>query len=232
MRLTPTPTNLHTAIRHLGAAFDQVDRPNPSATRTAPTPGEARLPGRLTLSGERYGAVLTALEAEAYVLRRAQTVVGLADGLLQHCENALRLDASDPDDSSAYGPPVDPQRLVAEATFDGRPLFDGRYALHVGGGRLDLPDLISRPATLDRVVPARRALSAFGENPIAERLEVVEATIRTTTLTRPLIADAAEAQHTADLSRREAAAAAPVAGDLTRRDSLETVRGRLVDLVI
>ena len=128
-------------------------------------------PGPLATAPARVAAVVRQLEAEAGTLDRAGRVSDTARGVLDGVETIHR-DADDADAGRAAG-----HALTRGARFEDRPLFDGRYSIHVGGGRLDLPDFTTAPPTPEAVGSLRDTLVGFKRDVIDRRLGIVRQAI-------------------------------------------------------
>jgi hypothetical protein len=234
-------TQLVAAMTHLGAA--------PRKRRTSRPGGAGDVAGGLPAGGERtYGlsaenlsAVIEALESEAYALRRAGTVASTAQAVLIQADDRLsegvelaerlagRTSMDDQQFHKLHRQVRDGRaavvRLTRNAAFAGVPLFDGRYRLQVGGGKLELPDLRHSVPTLAALRILRSQVETFRASVIDPRLAVVEATLVSTAQTRSMVSDQASAHHAA--ARLRHAALAGDAGALVQPPS----RGSLLDLV-
>lgn len=223
-------TNLSAALNRLDTAFRRVQQTTtPLATgqrinRAADGPAAM-------ISSENLSAVLEALEAEAYTLRRVDTVANTADGYLAAAADLLTDNAGlelqlantaglAPGEAEALRSRVaanrqSAARITSTAAFAGVPLFDGAFTLRVGGGRLELPDLATSAPTRNALATLRGEIGAFQKNIVGSRLRVVEATLLSAAQTRSMIRDTDFAQQTAELLRaRTLAATGLAAADL------------------
>ncbi len=140
------------------------------ATAPAATPPTADPPGaadRGTAAGAsagpaRVAAVVRQLEAEAGTLDHAGRATDAAAGVLDE------VSAVQQGGAAAAG-----HALTRDAQFEGRPLFDGRYRVQVGGGRLELPDFTSSAPTPEAVGRTRESLAGFRRDVIDRRLGIV-----------------------------------------------------------
>lgn len=229
---------LHTTLRHLGAALDQVQRTaEPLATGQRINRAADDVAG--LISSENLRAVMAALEAEAYTLRRADAVATAADGYLAEAStllidnqaldvqlantaglapgeaDALRMQATANEQAVA--------RITGNAAFNGVPLFDGSLNLRVGGGQLTLPDLAGSVPTQEALAALRGTIGAFQKNVVGGRLGVVEATLESTAQTQSMIRDTDFARQTAELVRAQTVAEASVAVASVQRANLGTL---------
>lgn len=204
--------HLAATLGRLGSAFQRVQKvttplaTGPQINRDTDTPAGL-------ISAENLSAVLEALESEAYVLRRVETIAHTADGYLAVASDLLDdnesivIQLTNPtmrasgqarmlrDQAAANRQAV--ARITSTAAFAGVKLFDGRYTLRVGGGRLDLPNLTNAPPTLHALAALREQVHAFKNDVVARRLEVVQATIMSTAQTRSMIRDTDFVRYTA-----------------------------------
>lgn len=209
---------LSATLGRLGQTFNRVQgRTTPLATgqqinRAADDPGGL-------ISSQNLSAVLEALEAEAYTLRRVDTIASTADGYLSVASDLLNDNAGlavqlanttglAPGEADALRNQFTTNRqsvarLTSTAAFAGVPLFDGRYSLQVGGGKLQLPDLVSSDPTRQALAVLRGEVGAFQKNIVSDRLQVVEATILSAAQTRSMIRDTDFSRQTAQLLRHQ-----------------------------
>ncbi|MEM6458368.1 MAG: hypothetical protein AAF710_03140 [Planctomycetota bacterium] len=142
--------------------------PPASAPRTA---GRAApsipAPTPPAISAASLGSVVAALKTEAATLRRADDAAAAADTVLTEAAGRL---AHPTRQNAAH-------RLTRDAAHADVPLFDGRFALHVAGATLRLPDFTSEPPTPPGVAAARGRVDTFRTRVVAPRLGVVEATL-------------------------------------------------------
>lgn len=195
------------------------------------------------ISSENLRAVLAALEAEAYTLRRADAVAATADGVLAEASGLL-IDnqglevqlantaglAAGEAEVLAYQVTANRQavaRLTGNAAFNGVPLFDGSMRLRVGGGQLDLPAIAGSVPTQQALATLRGQIGAFQGNVIAGRLRVVEATLESTAQTQSMIRDTDFARQTAELVRAQTLADAATAVATARNAG----SGTLLDVI-
>ncbi|MEM8738517.1 MAG: hypothetical protein AAGG38_08585 [Planctomycetota bacterium] len=170
---------------------------------------------------------MTALDAEANTLRRAQAAVRTADRHLVETSDLLadaaalraQLDrrsraASDVLLARLMNTRAAITRITTTAAFQGVPLFDGRYSLRVGGGRLELPDLVHSAPTRAALALLRGELEDFDAGIVSPRLQVVQDTLRSTATAGPLICDAGRARETAALLRTQTLGPGLAAGAL------------------
>ncbi|MEM1108043.1 MAG: flagellin [Planctomycetota bacterium] len=171
------------------------------------------------ISSENLRAVLASLEAEADTLRRADAVANTAEGALATASDLL-IDNAGLEVRLANTAGLAPgeaealriqfaanqqaaTRITGNAAFAGVPLFDGNFSLQVGGGRLELPDLVTSAPTQQALATLRGEIGAFQTNIVGSRLQIVEATILSTAQTQSMIRDTDFAQATAELVRNE-----------------------------
>ena len=173
-------------------------------------PGPARL-----AAPPNIDRVLAALAAEADTLRHAQAVAGLADQTLdasgRHARAAADLAQQllRPAELAAdqvlelRGRLADHHlalaRLTSAAAYRGVPLFDGQCRLRVGGGRLDLPDLVRSAPTLHALATLRGEVHRFRQHVVAPRLDRVEAALQRTAQTQAMYLETATAVSPATL---------------------------------
>ncbi|MBB6430634.1 flagellin [Algisphaera agarilytica] len=236
-------SNLSATLGRLGNAFQRVQG------STAPLATGQRInraaddPSGL-ISSENLAAVLEALEAEAYTLRRVDTIASTADGYLSAASDLLVVNAGlevqlsntaglAPGEAEALRNQFAANqqavtRITNSAAFNGVKLFNGTYSLQVGGGRLELPNLASSVPTQQALATLRGEIGAFQKNIVSSRLQVVEQTIQSTAQTRSMIRDTDYAQQTAELLRNQtlAQASTAAAGIAMQQASL----GSLLDI--
>jgi len=229
-------------LRHLGATFDRIQRSNTALATGQRINRGSDDPAGL-ISSEQLSRVLAALEAEAYTLGRADAVASAADGHLAEASHLMRQnDALDIQlaNTAALAPGVADAlrsersanlqaitRITSNAAFNDVPLFDGAFALSVGGGRLALPDLVSSVPTTSALSVLRGQVGAFQTNVIAGRLGVVQATIANTQNARSFIRDTDMAAQTAQLARDQVLAQA---GTAVAAQNLQNL-GSVLDLL-
>jgi len=211
-------SSLSATLGRLDQAFQRVQGSTAPLTTGQRINRAADDPAGL-ISSQNLSAVLEALEAEAFTLRRVNTIVNTADGYLSvasdlltdnaglemQLANTAGLAAGEADalrqqvaaNQQSVG------RVTQSANFAGVPLFDGRYALQVGGGKLALPDLVTSEPTRQALATLRGEVGAFQKNIVSSRLQVVEATIQSTAQTRSMIRDTDFSRQTAELLRNQ-----------------------------
>ncbi|MEM9881798.1 MAG: hypothetical protein AAF800_02635 [Planctomycetota bacterium] len=150
--------------------------PPPPRTVGHATPS-APVPTAPAISAASLGSVVAALHAEAATLRRADTAAAAAEGVLTEAAHRLA-------DPQRRG---EAHRLTRDAAHADVPLFDGRFALHVAGSTLRLPDFTTEPPTPPGVAAARGRVDTFRTRVVAPRLGVVEATLHTAHDARRLV---------------------------------------------
>lgn len=218
--------NLSATLGRLDSAFRRVQQSTTSLATGQRINRAADGPAAL-ISSENLSAVLKALEAEAYTLRRVDRVASTADGYLASAGDLLtdnaQLEAQlantaglAPGEAEALRSQIaanqqSAARITSTAAFAGVPLFDGSMTLQVGGGRLELPDLASSAPTRQALATLRGQVGAFQKNVVGSRLEVVEATLVSTAQTRSMIRDTDFARQTAELSRAQTLASTSLA---------------------
>ncbi len=218
--------SLSATLTRLGQAYDRV-RSTTTPLATGQRLNRAADDPAGMISAEHLGAVLEALEAEAFTLRRVDTIASTAEGVLSVASDLLNDNAGlevqlantaslAPGEADALrnqfaANQQSVARLTSTAAFAGVKLFDGRYSLQVGGGKLHLPDLASSLPTRQALATLRGEVGAFQKNIVSSRLQVVEATIHSTAQTRSMIRDTDYARQTAEVLRLQTLAAANVA---------------------
>ncbi|MEM9915542.1 MAG: flagellin [Planctomycetota bacterium] len=211
-------SSLSATLGRLGNALDRVQSSTTPLATGKRINRAADDPAGL-ISAQNLSAVLEALEAEAYTLRRAGTAAGTADGYLAAASDLLVDNAGlevqlantaglAPGEADALRAQFTANqqavtRITGNAAFNGVKLFNGTYSLQVGGGRLELPDLANSVPTQQALSALRGEVGAFQKNIIGARLEVVEATLQSTAQTRSMIQDTDFARQTAELVRNQ-----------------------------
>lgn len=237
-------SSLSATLGRLGQAYDSVRTTTPLTTgqrinRAADDPAGL-------ISSENLGAVLEALEAEAFTLRRVDTIASTADGYLSVASDLLNDNAGlevqlantaglVPGEADALRTQFTANqqsvaRLTNTAAFAGVKLFDGRYSLQVGGGKLQLPDLASSLPTQQALATLRGEVGAFQQNIVSSRLQVVEATIQSTAQTRSMIRDTDYARQTAELLRHQTLSDASLAAANLAATNANAGVGSLLDV--
>jgi len=205
-------------LRPLGAAAERVQRATTPLATGQRINRAADGPAAL-ISSENLRAVLAALEAESYTLRRADHAASTADGYLAEASSLLTDNAglevqlantaglapgeADVLRAQVAGNQQAVARITGTAAFNGVPLFDGSFQLRVGGGQLALPDLANSVPTREALTTLRGQVGAFSKNVIGSRLAVVEATLQSTAQTQSMIRDTDFARQTAVLARAQ-----------------------------
>ena len=159
-------------MRITAAAYIAPPQPVPAAARPVGTAGVAA--PTPPASPSRIAAVVRQLEVEADTLGHAGRATDAAAGVLDRVQALHRRDADATGVSDASGAG---HALTRDARFDDRPLFDGRFSVHVGGGRLDLPDFTTAPPQPDAVGRARDLVAGFKRDVIDRRLGIVRQAI-------------------------------------------------------
>jgi hypothetical protein len=165
------------------------------------------------------GAVIEALETEAYVLGRAAAATDTADRAVADAgrlvdeahQLALLLRQSprltppqakqlrrDRDDRRAAA-----VKITTNAAFGQVPLFDGRFRLRVGGGELALPDLSRTLPDGPGLRALRGRIGQFRRHHVDQRLTIVRATLLSTTQTHSMVVNTDEAHRTAAALRHQ-----------------------------
>lgn len=211
-------STLSATLGRLGTAFNRVQGSTTPLTTGQRINRAADDPAGL-ISAQNLGAVLEALEAEAYTLRRVDTITSTADGYLAAASDLLVDNAGleiqlantaglAPGEADALRAQFTANqqsvaRITGNAAFNGVKLFNGTYSLQVGGGKLELPNLAHSAPTQQALAALRGEVGAFQKNIVGRRLQVVEATIQSTAQTRSMIQDTDFARQTAELLRNQ-----------------------------
>ncbi|MEM9417437.1 MAG: flagellin [Planctomycetota bacterium] len=219
-------SNLAATLGRLGNAFQRVQG-NTAPLATGQRINRAADDPAGLISSENLAAVLEALEAEAYTLRRVDTIASTADGYLSAASDLLVDNAGlevqlantaglAPGEAEALRNQFTANqqavtRITNSAAFNGVKLFNGTYSLQVGGGKLALPNLATSVPTQQALATLRGEIGAFQKNIVGSRLQVVEQTIQSTAQTRSMIRDTDYAQQTAELLRNQTLAQASTA---------------------
>ena len=217
MTRPPRPPGRPTTARG-GAIAEELAKQADAAGAAAAAAAEEGVGGggaRIT-SPPNIAVVIAALEAEADTLRHADAAADAADraliGVAGHTDAAATLaQRLGRPDGLAAGQVLELShrlkehrlavaRLASAAAYRGVPLFDGRYRLRVGGGKLELPDLVRSLPTQHALATLRGEVNQFRHRFINDRLTVVQATLQRTAQTRTMLLETPTAVSAATLT--------------------------------
>jgi hypothetical protein len=136
------------------------------------------------MAPERLASIQRQLDAETQTLSTAHRAAEKAQQILSRIID--RLGNPDRDQAAEQA-----KNTAAEATFEHRPLFDGRFTFQVGGGSLALPDYRSGVPSREHAVRTRDDVDQYRIEVIERRLSIVDRARSASTMAAGVIQAAA-----------------------------------------